>query len=71
MTDYYLAPETWDSSSYRGIYTQDQIRTLPDDWNASIDDCEYLGDHETYDNAIRAAIDEGYAEDLSPADRNR
>ena len=55
MASYYLAPETWDSSSYRDVYTQEQIDQLPDDWNASADDCEYLGDFKTEAEAIAEA----------------
>lgn len=55
MTSYYLAPKTWDSSSYRDVYNQDQISQLPEDWDASTEDCDYLGDFETEADAIAEA----------------
>ncbi len=55
MTSYYLAPQSWDSSSYRDVYTQDQIDQLPEDWNADADDCDYIGDFETEAEAIAEA----------------
>ncbi|MDY6844507.1 MAG: hypothetical protein SVW57_10500 [Thermodesulfobacteriota bacterium] len=67
--DYYLAPEKWDRCGYRGIYTEDQVDNLPDDWDASIADCYYLGDYGSYKEAIHKATDNGYGDDLSPADR--
>jgi hypothetical protein len=55
MNTYYLAPRSWDSSSYRDVYTQEEIDRLPDDWNATADDCDYIGDFDTVDEAIAEA----------------
>lgn len=55
MNSYYLAPQSWDSSNYREVCTQEQIDQLPEDWNADADDCDYLGDFETEAEAIAEA----------------
>lgn len=70
MEHYYLAPPNWDIRDYRGIYTAKQIANLPEDWHVSIDDCDDLGEHATYADAIRDAIDSGHIDDLSPEDIN-
>ncbi len=65
MKNFYLAPTTWNSSSYRDVYTQDDINQLPDDWNADADDCDYLGEFETVDEAIiEAKKNPAFASDM-------
>jgi hypothetical protein len=55
MDSYYLAPQSWDSDGYREVYAENHIHSLPHDWYASADDCDYIGDYETEDEAIAAA----------------
>lgn len=52
---YYLSPASWDSDSYRDVYTEEEINNLPDDWNASKDDCLFLGYFEDREDAIKQA----------------
>jgi hypothetical protein len=55
MNYYYLAPQSWDGTGYREVYTQEQIDDLPEDWDADADECDYLGDFETEAEAIAEA----------------
>jgi hypothetical protein len=51
---FYLAPTSWNSSGWRDVYDDDDIANLPDDWNAGIGDCDYIGEFTTH----RAAYNE-------------
>jgi hypothetical protein len=55
MTNYYLSPESWSSDSYRDVYTLRDIKSLPEDWNADEDDCEFLGEFHRRSTAINYA----------------
>jgi hypothetical protein len=55
MRSYYLAPQNWDSTSYRDVYDDDDIANLPDSWDADAVDCDYIGEFESIEDAIAAA----------------
>jgi hypothetical protein len=55
MTKFYLAPQNWDSDSYRDVYDENDIANLPDDWDADADDCDYIGEFETKEEATAEA----------------
>jgi hypothetical protein len=62
---FYLAPTTWNSSAYRDVYDDDDIKNLPDDWDADADDCDYIGDFYTHEEAFNAAKENTeYASDM-------
>ena len=55
MTNYYLAPQNWSSDEYHDAYDEDDIANLPYDWDADADDCDYIGEFGTRDQAIAEA----------------
>jgi hypothetical protein len=57
LETYYLCPRRYARAfdNYRYALTIDEIRCLPDDLNASTDDCDLIGDFYSYRDAWEAA----------------
>lgn len=55
LTDFFLAPASWSQESYRDVYFQEDIYSLPYDWEADSDDCDYIGKFATREDAIATA----------------
>ena len=64
---YFLSPDSWDRGSYRDVYNEDDIKNLPDDWDADENDCNYIGEFKTKNEAeIEARKNPQWAENMRP-----
>ena len=50
---YYLSPKEWNSSGYREVYEEEELKDIPEGWDPA--DCYYIGIFDSYEDAVNEA----------------